>query len=46
MNHPFITKLNYAFQTDKKLFLVMDFCKIYIHLQWEEKVHPEIEMIL
>lgn len=26
MNHPFIVKLNYAFQTDKKLFLVMDFC--------------------
>jgi serine/threonine protein kinase len=26
MNHPFIVKLNFAFQTDKKLFLVMDFC--------------------
>ena len=26
MNHPFIVKLNYAFQTENKLFLVMDFC--------------------
>jgi serine/threonine protein kinase len=26
MNHPFIVKLNYAFQNDTKLFLVMDYC--------------------
>ncbi|CAK61788.1 unnamed protein product (macronuclear) [Paramecium tetraurelia] len=26
MHHPFIVKLNYAFQTESKLFLVMDFC--------------------
>jgi len=25
INHPFIVKLNYAFQTPKKLALVMDF---------------------
>ena len=24
--HPFIVKLNYAFHTDKKLFLVLDYC--------------------
>ena len=26
MNHPFITKLHYAFQTDQKLFLVLEYC--------------------
>lgn len=26
MNHPFIVKLNYAFQTTDKLFLLMDYC--------------------
>jgi len=26
MNHPFIVKLNFAFQNEKRLFLVMDFC--------------------
>jgi protein-serine/threonine kinase len=26
MSHPFIVRLNFAFQTETKLFLVMDFC--------------------
>jgi len=26
MNHPFIVRLNYAFQNETKLFLVMDYC--------------------
>lgn len=26
MHHPFIVKLNFAFQTESKLFLVMDYC--------------------
>jgi len=26
LNHPFIVKLNYAFQTDDELFLILDFC--------------------
>lgn len=26
MNHPFIVKLNYAFQTEDKLYLLMDYC--------------------
>ena len=26
MNHPFIVKLNYAFQTNTRIFLVMDLC--------------------
>lgn len=29
MNHPFIVKLNFAFQNEKRLFLVMDFCPGY-----------------
>lgn len=26
VTHPFIVKLNFAFQSDKKLFLVLDYC--------------------
>jgi serine/threonine protein kinase len=26
INHPFIVKLRYAFQTHEKLYLVMDYC--------------------
>jgi len=26
MNHPFIVRLNYAFQTDTKLYLILDYC--------------------
>lgn len=26
INHPFIVKMNYAFQNDKKLFFVLDYC--------------------
>lgn len=26
VNHPFMVKLNYAFQSETKLFLVMDYC--------------------
>ena len=26
MNHPFIVKLNFAFQTSNKLFLILDYC--------------------
>lgn len=26
MNHPFIVRLNNAFQTGKKLFLILDYC--------------------
>ena len=25
-NHPFIVRLNYAFQTNRKLFLILDYC--------------------
>jgi serine/threonine protein kinase len=26
INHPFIVKMNYAFQSESKLFLVLDYC--------------------
>ncbi len=26
INHPFIVKLNYAFQTEEELFLILDYC--------------------
>jgi serine/threonine protein kinase len=26
INHPFVVRLHYAFQTSTKLFLVMDYC--------------------
>eukprot|EP01132_Coremiostelium_polycephalum_P004193 gene4193-5248_t len=38
INHPFIVKLHYAFQNEKKLYLVMDFInggQLFYHLQKE-----------
>lgn len=35
VNHPFIMKLHYAFQTDEKLYLVLDYCpggELFFHL--------------
>lgn len=32
MNHPFIVRLNYAFQTDTKLYLLLDYCPGYAYL--------------
>ena len=29
MDHPFIVKLNFAFQSESKLYLVMDYCPGY-----------------
>ena len=26
LSHPFIVKLNYAFQTNEEMFLVLDYC--------------------
>lgn len=31
MNHPFIVKLNYAFQTENKLYLLLDYCPGYLY---------------
>lgn len=40
-NHPFIVKLNSAFQTPDKLFLILDYCPggdLAEHLQKEKKL--------
>lgn len=39
-NHPFIVKLNFAFQTEDKLFLILDYCEggdLAEYLQMEKK---------
>ena len=39
-NHPFIVKLNFAFQTNTKLFLIMEYCKggdLSKHLYFEKR---------
>ena len=43
-NHPFIVKLNYAFQTSSKLFLILDYCSggdlgkhLFFEKRFEEK---------
>ena len=36
LNHPFIVKLNWAFQTEEKLFFVMDYCpggELFFYIQ-------------
>ena len=43
-NHPFIVKLNYAFQTSDKLFLILDYCDggdLSYHLQKQKKFSEE-----
>ncbi len=44
MNHPFIVSLKYAFQTDSKLYLVLDFLaggELFYHLREETKFSVE-----
>jgi serine/threonine protein kinase len=44
MDHPFIVRLHYAFQTDQKLYLVLDFLsggELYFHLKNEVKFGVE-----
>jgi len=43
VNHPFIVRLHYAFQTDAKLFFVLDYCpggELFFHLSRMKKM-PE-----
>ena len=40
INHPFIVKLHYAFQTDNKLYFVLDYCaggELFYHLSRMKK---------
>lgn len=44
INHPFLMKLHYSFQTPDKLYLVMDFInggELFFHLQSERKFAPD-----
>ena len=44
MDHPFIIKLKYAFQTSQKLYLVMDYCpggELFFHIQRVERFNEE-----
>ncbi|CAD8123605.1 unnamed protein product [Paramecium sonneborni] len=44
IKHPFITKLHYAFQSNSKLYLVMDFCQggeLFFHLRRAYKFSEE-----
>ena len=44
INHPFIVKLNYAFQTDQKLYLVLDYCPggdLSEYLQLEKRFNED-----
>ena len=43
-NHPFIVKLNFAFQTSNKLFLILDYCSngdLSRHLIYEKRFSEE-----
>lgn len=44
INHPFIVRLHFAFQTPKKLYFVMDFLnggELFYHLKREGKFSEE-----
>ena len=44
VDHPFIIKLKYAFQTPEKLYLVMDYCpggELFFHIQRVERFNEE-----
>jgi len=45
VRHPFIMNLNYAFQTDEKLFMVIDYCaggELFFHLQVFQKFNEKV----
>lgn len=44
VDHPFLMKLHYSFQTEDKLYLIMDFVnggEVFFHLQNKRKFEPE-----
>lgn len=44
INHPFIVKLHYAFQTPERLYFVIDFLnggELFFHLRKETKFHEQ-----
>ena len=48
INHPFIVRLHYAFQTGEKLYMVMDFVSggdLYFHLRRLRRFNPDLVKI-
>ena len=44
IDHPFIVKLKYAFQTPQKLYMIMDYCpggELFFHIQRVERFNEE-----
>ena len=44
IDHPFIVKLIYAFQTAQKLYMVMDYCpggELFFHIQRVERFNEQ-----
>ena len=44
IDHPFIVKLVYAFQTPQKLYMIMDYCpggELFYHIQRVERFNEE-----
>lgn len=44
IDHPFIVKLKYAFQSPEKLYMVMDYCpggELFFHIQRVERFNEE-----
>ena len=44
VDHPFIVKLRYAFQSPQKLYMVMDYCpggELFFHIQRVERFNEE-----
>ena len=44
IDHPFIVKLRYAFQSPQKLYMVMDYCpggELFFHIQRVERFNEE-----
>lgn len=45
VRHPFIMNLNYAFQTEGKLFMVIDYCpggELFFHLQVFQRFNEKV----
>lgn len=45
VRHPFIMNLNYAFQTEEKLFMVIDYCaggELFFHLQVFQRFNEKV----
>jgi serine/threonine protein kinase len=44
MDHPFILKLKYSFQTKEKLYLIIDYCpggELFFHLQKVQRFNEQ-----